>query len=150
MTAEEWPAPRFDRVAAAFIAAPLFASLLTGAGLATFTGGAMGPWLPMAFGIAVVALMVAAPLTVVLGIPAYLLLRRRVKARLTGSALTGAAIAATPWLAVVLAGAASGSLAEPWTILWPLGLLIVVGAASGALFWWIAFAPRGRRGPAAR
>lgn len=140
--------PSFGRLVAAFLAAPLVASLLIGMVIATASAGGMGPWLPVAFGVSFGAMCVAIPTAIILGVPTYVLLRSRVRNRLPGSVIAGAVIATSVTAALLLAvsgGAPAGLEGGPWL----LGGMAAIGAVAGAVFWWVAVGA-GRRGPAAR
>lgn len=100
------------------------------------------------------AIFGAYPMTVILGLPAFFILRRHFDAKLVNCSLTGAAVAARPWLVLStlslpdsasIGGRATvidGSLtAYGWlTNLTFIGQIALLGAAGGALFWLIAAA----------
>ena len=96
----------------------------------------------------------AYPPTIVLGVPAFFMLRRHFYPKLLNCSITGAAVAATPWLilstlsqpdSASIGGRATvtdGSLtAYGWlTNLTAVGQIAAIGAVGGALFWVIAAA----------
>ena len=96
------------------------------------------------------------PATVTVGLPAFFMLRRHFDAKLVNCSLTGAVVAALPWLVLSTfslpdsasingrATVVNGSLtAYGWlTNLTFVGLIALFGAAGGVLFWLIAAASR--------
>jgi hypothetical protein len=96
----------------------------------------------------------AYPPTVILGLPAFFMLRRHFDAKLVNCALTGAVVAALPWFLLSTlslpdtasidgrATVINGSLtAYGWiTNLTYVGEIALLGAAGGVLFWLIAAA----------
>ncbi len=116
----------------AFLAAPL-----AGAGAL----GVLSAWLPgsnssmaaaMAIGGAIVGYLIA----LTLGVPAYLVLRKRVKPRLVYPTLGGAIIASTPFMLGSLASGLDG--ASLTGLLQTVGLAFPAGAVGGFTFWLIA------------
>ncbi len=98
----------------------------------------------------------AYPMTIILGLPTFFILRRHFDAKLVNCSLAGAAVAALPWFVLStlslpdsasIGGRATvidGSLTTyGWvTNLTFVGQLALHGAAGGALFWLIAAAGR--------
>jgi hypothetical protein len=106
-----------------FVFAPIAAAIIEG--VAKFDIGAY------AF-----ALIVAYPLTVVLGIPGYLLLRRRRTVRLWEIVVLGCALGALSGLILTL-----GSADDPPRTM-RVALCALEGAATAATFWLIALCPQ--------
>ena len=80
------------RIMAAFLIAPIIPAALYAALLA-------GPWGPTYLGaLKMVAVFGAYPAAILFGVPAYLVLKRRVKPSFLSLCLVGGAVAATPWL----------------------------------------------------
>lgn len=102
----------------------------------------------------VFAVFGAYPAAMLLGVPAFFILRRHFDPKLTNCSLTGAAVAALPWFilstlsqpdSASIGGRATvidGSLTTyGWlTNLTFVGQIAALGAAGGALFWLIAAA----------
>jgi hypothetical protein len=102
----------------------------------------------------VFAVVGAYPATVILGLPAFFILRRRFEATLLNCSLTGAVVAALPWLilsslstpdSASIGGRATvlhGSLTPyGWlTSLTSIGQIALFGAGGGMLFWFVAAA----------
>lgn len=100
------------------------------------------------------AVVGAYPTTVILGLPAFFLLRRRFEATLLNCSLTGAVVAALPWFVLSLlsipdnasiggqATVLHGSLTSfGWlTNLTSIGQIALFGAGGGILFWFVAAA----------
>lgn len=86
------------------------------------------------------ALIVAYPLMIVLGIPGYLLLRRRRIIRLWQIAVLGCALGALSGLVLTL-----GSAGDPSRVMRVI-LFGLEGAATAATFWLIALCPKSIRG----
>lgn len=98
------------------------------------------------------ALVGAYPPTLLLGVPAYFVLRRHFAPRLLACALAGAGVAAIPWLLLVLAARpTTASIGGRATVIdgqytaygWLvngsfLGEIALVGCAAGLVFWAIA------------
>ncbi len=96
----------------------------------------------------------AYPATVVLGLPAFFMLRRHFDAKIVNCSLTGALVASLPWFVLPMfslpdsasvdgqATVIDGSFtAYGWlTNLTFVGQIALLGAASGVLFWLIAAA----------
>jgi len=94
------------------------------------------------------------PPTIVLGVPAFLFLRHRVRASVLNCAATGAVVASLPWFVLGLGShpdyaATNGHVTNMngamtgwgWIYLIELcGAMALLGAFSGALFWVIAAA----------
>jgi hypothetical protein len=120
------------------------------AGLATMTERVWRSWI-------IYALVGAYPTAIVLGVPTYFLLRRRLEPRLGNCALAGSTVAVLPWFFLTLAGAPTqASIGERATVIngsytaygWLmnaqfLGVIGLAGAVGGALFWAIAAAGSG-------
>lgn len=133
----ETPHPSWARVAWAFFVAPLVPVVLvmTGMGLWSSASGDR-PWDTqfLLVTIGMMGLPIAYGPTLVVGVPAYLWLRRRLAASLAICVRGGAAVAAVA-PAVMLLWAPPTSLKELG-----VGLLVVVagaalGALSGVVFW---------------
>jgi hypothetical protein len=116
----------------AFLTAPM-------AGAAVL--GMLSAWTPrgdpsLAILVAMGGAIVGYPIAFALGIPAYFLLRRRVRPRLTYPVLVGAIIAAAPFAVSDLAfGSAS---ANPSALFSVVGMAFLSGAVGGLAFWLIA------------
>jgi hypothetical protein len=103
------------------------------------------------------ALFGAYPTTVILGIPAFFVLRRHFYPKLINCSLTGAVVAALPWFILsVLSHSGSASIGGRATVIngsltaygWLTNLIFVgqiatLGAVGGSLFWLIAAAGNG-------
>jgi hypothetical protein len=117
-------------VAWAFVAAPLIGAVVLGM-LSAVMGDDPRVGVLEVFGGAVVGYLIA----LFLGIPAYFILRRRIRPRLIYVALVGALIASAPIVVVSLAlGQGPPDLAEFQVA----GLAFLSGAAGGLTFWLIA------------
>jgi hypothetical protein len=147
--------PRW-RVAVAFLFIPALAALSVAlamplyAGLPTMTERVWRSTL-------VYGLVGAYPPALVLGVPAYFMLRRHFEPRLISCALAAPIVAALPWLFLTLVSAPDqASIGDHATIIngsftaygWLMNAQFVggiglAGAAGGALFWAIAAAGRG-------
>jgi hypothetical protein len=137
----------------AFVIAPLatipaIAILLVIAyllGLGSFRGAPPGLVLTSLFTITVFALPISYLAAVVLGVPAYVVARRRGLLGLGHSLAIGAAVALLPlWLYFAFVAAVEGfrvtrgaATALAWTV-----LFAACGASSGATFWGIALRSR--------
>ncbi len=144
------------RIVAAFVLVPGLAALIATLSVPLYAG------LPSLAdriwrSTVVYGLFGAYPAAIVLGIPAYFLLRRNFDPTLASCALTGAVVAAAPWAflsmastpdeasiggrATVINGSktAFGWLTEAQFI----GRIALLGALAGALFWAIAAAGSG-------
>jgi hypothetical protein len=150
LPASEIVVPNRYRLFAAFVIAPALASVA----LASLMPGYMG--LPIGEAVVRTALLYAIlgayPATAVLGVPAYMLLKRRARARIINCAVAGAIVAALPWflLGLVSQPDAASMNGRPTVIdgkMTAYGwlefgefLLIVAfaGAIGGAIFWFIA------------
>lgn len=96
----------------------------------------------------------AYPSALVLGVPAYFVLRRHFAPRLINCALAGAGVAASPWLLLTMVSAPDqASIGERATVVngsytafgWlmnaqSIGEIGLAGAVAGALFWVISAA----------
>jgi hypothetical protein len=103
------------------------------------------------------ALLGAYPSTLILGVPAYFILRRHLDPRPLSCAFAGAAVAAIPWIFLVLASTpSSASIGGRATVIdgqytaygWLenaqfIGGIALVGWAAGLIFWAIAAAGAG-------
>jgi len=140
------PRPKLWRVAFGFVAAPLVPAALwmlpelwNGAPLASYGSFVM-----------LVAIYGAYPATILLGVPAYFVLRRRMRPLLVSLLLAGGLIAAAPWPALMLL------LPNPqdawiggchtvvdgkttWCGYWEgvkfIGWIFALGATGGVAFW---------------
>lgn len=70
--------------------------------------------------------------TVVVGLPLYVLARRRVRPTLLNCALAGAFVADLPWLVVGLASKLNATRSDLMT---QIGLIGMLGAMGGGVFW---------------
>ena len=86
------------RVVLAFVLAPLVPAALVAA-TTLFDGSPNGGYLTW---LALFAVFGAYPATVLFGLPAFFLLRRRLKPRLASVVLVGGLVAAAPWLLIVV------------------------------------------------
>lgn len=144
--------PRW-RVVAAFLLAPALASVVVASVAPLYAGlpSLNERIISTAFIYAVIG---AYPPTLVLGVPAYLILRKRVAPTIWACAFVGAVVAAAPWVVVAsLANPDFASVDGRATVvhgvktLWgwlgvakTAGMLGLCGAAGGALFWLVAAA----------
>ena len=141
------------RVLAAFLVVPgVMAIALAGVMVlyAGFVGGWEGFWVLAR----IFVLFGAYPSTVVLGVPAFFMLRKWLDATLVNCALVGATVAASPWLLLLLlphgdyanvGGHATviDGKSTAYGLLVAielLGQIALIGAFSGILFWMIAIA----------
>lgn len=144
--------PRW-RVALAFLLVPGFAALTFAIAMPLYAG------LPTVSeriwrSALIYAVVGSYPPALVLGVPAYFVLRRRFEPRLINCASAGAAVAALPWLLLTLVSVPSQSsdggrdtvvdgyyTAYGWLLNAQfLGEIALFGALGGALFWAIAAA----------
>jgi Holliday junction DNA helicase RuvA len=148
--------PPVWRVIAAFLIAPGVAALILAAVMPAYPGldDPLERVLRTAWAIATIG---AYPATVVLGLPAFFMLRRRFDPKLTNCSLTGAVVAVLPWALLSLlstpdqasvngrATVIDGSnTAFGWLMIGQLlGQIALAGAVAGALFWAIAAAGSG-------
>lgn len=102
----------------------------------------------------VFAVVGAYPATLILGLPAFFMLRRRFEATLLNCSLTGAIVAALPWfLLSLLSTPDNASIGGRATVLhgsltpygWftnvtSISQIALFGAAGGLLFWFVAVA----------
>lgn len=142
--------PNAFRLVAAFVAAPTVAA----SALAVVQPGYFGlPYIEAVYRTAVsYALFGAYPLTIIFAVPAYFILRKRVRAKIVNCALTGAIIAALPWFFIGAFGRTGNAwtndrptlidgqlTAYGWAELALIMLLIgAAGAIAGAVFWLVA------------
>ena len=105
-----------------------------------------------------VVFFAGSPAALMLGVPAFLILKNRARASMINCALTGAIVASLPWLLLVLLSspdeASSGGHvtahegAKTWwgwlEALEIVGQSIAFGALGGAIFWMVAAAGSGR------
>lgn len=116
----------------AFLTAPMAGAVTLGVTSVWTSNGDPSMGVLMAMGGAMVGYLIA----FVLGVPAYLLLRRRVKPRLIYPVLVGGVIAAAPF---AVGDLASGSaLANPSVLSSVAGMAFLSGAVGGLVFWLIA------------
>jgi hypothetical protein len=141
------------RIIAAFVIAPGAAALLMAIVMPAYDG-ISDPLERLWRSTLAFAVFGAYPPTVIVGLPAFFMLRRHFDPKLINCSLTGAVVAAIPWFllsTLTLPDSASingratvtaGSLtAFGWlTNLTTVGQIALLGAAGGALFWLIAAA----------
>ena len=141
--------PKIWRIALAFLIAPLVPAAV--APIATiFDGLPNGSYLRT---VALFALFGAYPATIIFGVPALLILRRRLKPRFVYVALAGGFVAAAPWLLLVLFGpnpdaASTGTqvtVQAGHKTLWGwiedlrmVGGIFLLGLIGGVAFWLVA------------
>jgi len=146
MKTEKAP-PNGGRVAAAFLVAPIFASILMGLAFLVvgyLEGSPAASVHSAALLIGMFSLPLALLTTLLFGVPAYVLLKPRVERRLVGAILTGAVTAPIGWTGLEIAMALEKRSVDSLpTNLWFIGLLAAVGAAAGIVFWWVAVGPWG-------
>ena len=130
---DEQPAPH--RLVWAFAAAPAAGALVIALGMAAVTGSLAGGLFIGGFGVA----LVGYPATLIVGLPAYLALRRRMRLTLVRCAVAGAAIAGVPLMIVmsVMMLADGASMRDLGNLLLPIGAA-VAGAVGGLVFWAVA------------
>ena len=142
------------RVALAFVVVPGLAAFLYAAYEPAYAG--LPSYWERVFATAKLNAIVGAyPTALVFGVPAYLAMRRRFRARAINCAIVGAALAAAPWALLVLLGpsADSASIGGRDTVIdghytaygWLrnlgfVGQIAAMGAAGGTIFWIIAAA----------
>ena len=131
-TPAPYQGPRFWRLAIGFLLAPLVPAVVWG----LFVSGQRFPQTDIDF-IGIAAVYFGYPATLVLGVPAYLLLRRRVRPTLPTVVLVGGLVAATPWLVLMLLN--ENAAQATWRgFLEHLKFLFFVfglGAVGGLTFW---------------
>lgn len=148
MVSKDIQLPPWWRLILGFAIAPLIASTTLAciislyAGLPNFlTRVAQIAWICALFG--------GYPATIVFGVPAYLVLRRRVAPSVINCSLVGAIIAATPWIILVMRSKATHAYSNnhftvqdsviTWWGLLDFIILIaelsVLGAFTGTIFW---------------
>ncbi|WP_165899621.1 hypothetical protein [Sphingomonas sp. PP-CE-1G-424] len=145
--------PPIWRIIAAFLIVPGVAALVMAIMMPAYDG-ISDPLERIWRSALVFAVVGAYPATVILGLPAFLILRRRFEATLLNCSLTGAVAAALPWLilsSLITPDSAStggratvlhGSLTPyGWlTNLTFIGQIALFGAGGGMLFWLFAAA----------
>lgn len=142
--------PPFWRLALAFIVVPGAAALLM-AILQPLYAGLSSYW-DRVFGTALVYAVVGAyPAAIVLGVPAYLLVRNRLRPTIINCAMVGAIVASLPWLVLALISspdyASYGdsvtyengriTVAGLFHLFIEMGQICIFGAGAGVLFWLI-------------
>ncbi len=145
VTRNALPSPRPWRLAAGFLLAPLVPAALW----SLLSSGQQPISWVLNFALAV-ALIGGFPAALVLGVPVYLLLRRRLRPKVPVVVLVGGLIAATPWLAMmaVMKNPTSAAIGTCQTVLdgqttWCgylvglkfLSLIFGFGAVGGLTFW---------------
>ena len=113
-----------------FLIGPLAGVAVITAWFGTELGGGAGAFVATAIGAAILGYAQA----LIFGVPAYLILRRRLRPRLSYAALGGGLAASAPFALLTLA--TEGGLAEVMSVAGPP---FVAGIASGAVFWLLAF-----------
>ena len=144
------------RVALAFVTAPSMAALLMAIAMPAYDGMESNLeriWLTAK----IYALVGAYPTALLLGIPAYFLLRKRLKPTWVNCALVGGAVAALPWLLLTALPTADHSsvggratiidghtTSYGWLVnLQSVGTIAVFGAIAGGVFWLTTMGGRG-------
>lgn len=158
-----WPTPPVWRVVLAFIIAPMvIAAVLAGWAQA---GSGWDWWLERTVNTTLLFLMFGAyPPTLIVGAPAYMFLRRRVRPTLFNCILAGLLVAGIPALILALLPASGTYIEDGQTVVgngvktawgWRedaehVGLMCVLGVVTGLIFWTIAVAgtPKRLRPPA--
>lgn len=126
----------------AFVAAPV-----SGAAAVGLTIGLIDPPFDVALKIAVFGLLVfALPATVLLGLPLYLVLRRRVRLTVITAASAGAVVGAAPALLMNLALLSQGLARNAAEVLALPLLATAPGALGGLVFWAVVARPPLRPG----
>jgi hypothetical protein len=143
--------PPIWRVVIAFVIAPAFASLLYAAIFPLYQGLSSPDRI---YRTAILVAVIVYVFTLLFVVPAFLLLRERVKATVVNCAITGALISALPWL-VLLVLSTPGSAVDGAHVtvehgvrtLWGwaelskfLGMAALFGAVGGLVFWLVAVA----------
>ncbi len=119
------------RVVSAFLLAPLITAFALACAQPPYLGG-----LPAVLKATVVfALIGGYPAAILLGVPAFLILRRIARPSALNCAATGACVATLPWLALALV---TGFWREAINFLAFLGIIATAGAVGGVVFWVIA------------
>jgi hypothetical protein len=144
---DTWPKPSTNRLLLAFLGAPASATALVVAPVAIGAALSGQGWvmaIPGFFGIFIIGfLFVALPLTVVFGIPLFLMLRKRVRLTFWASSLAGVAVLYLP-LAIFLLILASQQTPSDgrgpgWLeVVEAFGVAAVLGSVAGFVFWLIA------------
>ena len=144
------------RIIAAFLIVPGAAALLMAILMPAFDG--ISEPLERVWRTAVLfALFGAYPTTLILGVPAFFMLRRHFDPKLISCSLTGAVVAALPWFSLTaLSHSGSAGIGGRATVIdgsltpygWLTNLIFVgqiaaIGAVGGLLFWLIAAAGSG-------
>ncbi|WJY18543.1 hypothetical protein QQS45_13160 [Alteriqipengyuania flavescens] len=152
MKSEEEFIPSGKSLALATLIAPAVAAILLALGQPLYSGL---DYLERVWRTAIDFAAFAYVLTLTLGVPALLLLYRRVRFNAVNCALTGAAIAALPWIILSMFGPAAdtarvGGRATVlngvrtayghWLELQFIGIIAIVGGVAGFLFWGITIA----------
>jgi hypothetical protein len=141
------------RIIAAFLIVPGAAALLLALVMPAYDG-ITDPLERVWRSALVFAVVGAYPPTIILGVPAFFMLRRHFQPKLVNCSLTGAAVAALPWLILsTLSQPDSASIGGRSTVIdgslttygWftnltAVGQIAAIGAVGGALFWLIAAA----------
>ena len=142
------------RIILAFLVAPAAASLFLAA-LAPLYGGLSSTVVRVIQTAELYALLGAYPTTLVIGVPAYFILRRHFSPRPFNCAVAGALVAALPWiiLSLIPSGAGSASIGGRETIAdghltgygwlaqaWVVVQIAIAGWLAGVIFWAIAAA----------
>jgi hypothetical protein len=128
------------RIAKAFLIAPMFGSIV----LAGWYDPAKGlDWLIDLFGMALFAAAAAYSIALVVGVPAYLVLRRRLRPRLGYVVISGGLVAAAPLalfgaIDVLKTPKPSLTWAEVIEFVGSIGPIFAAGAVTGLVFWLVA------------
>ena len=133
-----------------FILAPLAGALTFAGGAALYDHIYAVPFQRVNIFTVIAPLMIGGyPVTIVLGVPAYFLLRNRVKDRLVTTTLVGGTIACLPWLVICTLLNFYSSGPSGWAELMYETTIPAFGCGcvSGSVFWLIAHKGRARARP---
>ena len=143
--------PPVWRIILAFALVPGIAALALATTMPLYAG--LDSYFERVWRTAIVFAIVAYPVGIVIGLPTFLVLQRRVAATWLNCALTGAFVAALPWLVIVLLGpsADQASIGGRATVidgrytaygllsgLQFVGIIALAGATAGLAFWVVA------------
>ncbi len=150
--------PLVWRIVLAFALVPGIAALALASTMPLYAG--LDSYFERVWRTAIVFAIVAYPVEIVIGLPTFLVLQRRVAATWLNCALAGAFVAALPWLVIVLLGPSADQASiggRPTVIdgrytvygllggLQFVGTIAIAGATAGVAFWVVAAANWKRR-----
>jgi hypothetical protein len=150
--------PPVWRIVLAFALVPGVAALALASTMPLYSG--LGSYFERVWRTAIVFAIVAYPVGIIIGLPTFLVLQRRVAATWLNCALAGAFVAALPWLVIVPLGpsADQASIGGQATVidgrytaygllsgLQFVGIIAIAGATAGFAFWAVAAANWKRR-----